>query len=95
MPDAHWHHIDGDINPADIASRDISRSISSFKSWWHGPDKKKLYPTSSTEFSCDECPERLKSCHQIHFEPIPEWDVIFKYYCYRKLLRVTAWCLSP
>ena len=66
----HWHHIDGKLNPADLATRDISQSSGQLKSWWHGPEllnnNNKAYSLHSNEFSCSECPERLKSCLIVH-----------------------------
>ena len=58
MPSASWHHIDGEINPADAPSRGIPTSeLTSSHLWWHSPEFLRENPNihfkvfSSTGFS--------------------------------------------
>ena len=98
LPNAQWHHIDGSINPADPATKGIStKRLSNANIWWHGPDflteNNLPYIRSSENYSDRDCPERRKVCHLVQSNRTYEWDLICKYSCLNKLLRVTAWCL--
>ena len=98
LPSAHWHHIEGEINPADPASRGISCSeLINSSLWWHGPDFLSIssnpYPVDSPVFDSSQCPERRKVIHQVHRMYHSEWEVILNYSSLSKLRRIIAWCI--
>ena len=99
MPNAHWHYIEGLLNPADISTRGkTSKELCESTVWWHGPDciknNNNLYECSSPEFFDSKClEEKRKTCHVVQKSTRSYWDALYLYSSYSKLVRITAWCL--
>ena len=59
-PTAIWYHVDGEINPSDLATRDKSPKLFMFShSWWHGPtflsDNSDTTPVVVEKYSSEKC----------------------------------------
>lgn len=94
-----WHHIEGDKNPADCASRGISPAeLRDHKLWWNGPDC--LYETkASWEQNLDIPPVTLELKNKVlsTFVITPNDDLeklVAKYSEFKRLVRTTAICLK-
>lgn len=99
IPSAHWRFVPGMENPADCASRGLSpKSLSDHPLWWQGPSW--LINDSSSWPKCDFTPNsvafseerRHKSVHTN--QKVTEPDLLLRYSSFKKLLRITAWCLK-
>ena len=98
LPKAYWHHIDGEINPADLATRGITTSeLIKSSLWWGGPDflsnNSESYPLENEQISNSNCSERRKTAHLVIARHNEEWDLLYRFSSLSKLTRITAWCL--
>ncbi|XP_011705795.1 PREDICTED: uncharacterized protein LOC105460994 [Wasmannia auropunctata] len=95
LPDALWHHVSGEENPADCASRGLLPSeLLQHPLWWEGPGWLKtgnFQWTNTPEAIHDEdLPERRARVHAVTTPEDP--DLLLRFSELRRLLRVTAWC---
>lgn len=99
LPEAQWHHLPGEENPADLASRGVSpRQLSECALWWYGPSWL-ILPSEhwpQLTFTLEENAE-LEERHKIvaitrEVKPLAMWDLIYRYSSLTRLLRITAWC---
>ncbi|XP_076679541.1 uncharacterized protein LOC143374875 [Andrena cerasifolii] len=100
LPNARWHHIRTKENPADCASRGIQGDLlKNLTLWWQGPCFLKqgridVEFNRVVEFSTTEEARSKSVCHMTTKDDnTPIWEVIVKYSSYKKLNRITAWCL--
>ena len=100
LPNARWHHIRTKENPADCASRGIQGDLLiNHALWWQGPCFLKqgqidVEFNRVVEFNTTE-ETRTKSVHHTTKldDETPIWEVIIKYSSFKKLNRITAWCI--
>ncbi|XP_029664371.1 uncharacterized protein LOC115236213 [Formica exsecta] len=99
LPDAVWHHIPGQDNPADCASRGLSpRELVNHPLWWHGPTWLSTdtggWTTAGDGDGERELPEQRASSHAATLikEKSQEPEMLKRYSALHRLLRVTAWC---
>nr|XP_042911764.1 uncharacterized protein LOC122272314 [Parasteatoda tepidariorum] len=95
-----WHHISGDTNPADIATRGVSSSTLFTSQWFSGPTF--LYQPISFQTDmlisqmCEPMPEErvctVQSIATISHSSEPN-ELINNFSYFSKLKRVTAYCL--
>lgn len=94
-----WHHVSGDDNPADLATRGVTSSVLFTSFWLSGPkfllNSFFFQHKQSEHFMNDHVPEEKCSTLQLTVDkPLVKDQVIFKKYsslC--KLKRITALCL--
>lgn len=98
IPNAIWHHVASQQNPADLASRGISPdNLSIQKLWWQGPAWLKLpstqWPGELSAKSVEVLPETCIHV-EVHTAHAPtEWDLSTRFSSWTKLLRVTAYVI--
>ncbi|GIY05446.1 reverse transcriptase [Caerostris darwini] len=106
LSSTQWHHVSGNENPADLATRGVSSSALLTSLWFCGPTflyntcsfhPESSVPTSNDSVSTlnDPVPEK-KCCVQLTIAAnhLPNSnDLIPKYSSLSKLKRVTAYCL--
>lgn len=92
-------HVKSALNPADLVSRGVAAyDIINNDLWWHGPtflqSDSSTWPSSSN-ITLVECPEERKHTILSMNNQLTEikLDLISKYSCLNRLVRVTAWCL--
>ena len=97
LPDAQWHNVSSQDNPADCVSRGLPPSeLPEFSLWWTGPDwlttspewksgNQSLLPT--TDF------EARTSSTMTSGEPTKGEIILNRYSSIHLVLRSTAWCL--
>jgi len=97
LPPSQWHHVPGDQNPADIASRGMyPEDFIKNEFWWNGPEYLKLtsnaWPTTPPNLLTGTAPERriMKVMVTSIDEP---WNLITKFSSLSKLKRITAYCI--
>ena len=93
---ANWHHVEGVMNPADIASRGVSASeLIASKLWWNGPDflseNAKSYQKVQSNFDISSCPERRKSAFVVNRKISIEFSLVSQSSSFNHLIRVMAW----
>ena len=96
MPLALWHHVEGEINPADPASRGLSYDeLINSALWWHGPkflsDNSDHCLSEKSSLNSMKCPELRKINLQINKLDTEEWDLFNLYSSLNDLLRLIAW----
>lgn len=98
LPDAQWHHIPGQDNPADCASRGLSPSeLPAHPLWWRGPDWLRqdtaTWPAAPGTDPAEELPEaRLRAHAAVVLPEVEEPDELTRFSSLTRLIRVTAWC---
>ena len=98
LPDATWHHVSGKENPADCASRGLSpQQLKEESLWWTGPEWLSQPPTAwpeSTPTTEDgvQLEERRAIVVSAVTQKQPQWDLLTRYSCLTRLLRITAIC---
>lgn len=93
LPDARWHHVPGEHNPADCASRGVApSSLLAHALWWQGPDflKTHQWPPAVTDDALQDLPE-LRRRVLLAETSIRESELLTRYSNLHRLLRVTAW----
>ncbi|XP_039310755.1 uncharacterized protein LOC105197317 [Solenopsis invicta] len=95
LPDAHWHHVPGRINPADCASRGMSPlELRAHELWWRGSQY--LWASSAAWLAetavalSRGLPEQRAARVHIACEG-QEPEELTRFSSLRRLLRVTAW----
>ncbi|XP_071579938.1 uncharacterized protein [Temnothorax nylanderi] len=96
LPDAIWHHIPSEENPADCASRGLSPSeLLQHHLWWQGPiwlqSRDKLYSQILPE-EIGDLPEQRTHVHLASKDPEEDPNLL-RFSGFQRLLRVTAWGL--
>lgn len=96
-PDAYWHHVSGQDNPADCASRGLPpRQLPAYTLWWKGPDWLTGDPHWNTPTPRTGELTELEARSSVHGttceEPASGEYLLTRYSSLSKLLRVTAWC---
>lgn len=98
IPDANWHYVASQQNPADLASRGVNPStIVHHLSWWQGPEWLKLssdqWPRSALLPASEPLQEeRTKASVHLAQAP-PEWDLSTRFSSWTKLVHVTAYVM--
>ncbi|XP_025264356.1 uncharacterized protein LOC112637891 [Camponotus floridanus] len=97
-PQAAWHHVPGQDNPADCASRGLSpKELLSHPLWWQGPPWLSLdataWPTAVGHITEEHLPEKRTRVHvKATAAPMSEAAELVRFSSLKRLLRVTAWC---
>nr|XP_034194844.1 uncharacterized protein LOC117611069 [Osmia lignaria] len=98
----HWRHVPGSSNPADCASRGMATDqLQQHSLWWTGPpwitQSQDAWP-KQTSVDADDlgAPEAraVVSLHTANAVKEYSWELIYKYSCINRLLRITARCLK-
>ncbi|XP_076248135.1 uncharacterized protein LOC143187841 [Calliopsis andreniformis] len=95
LPNAEWRYVPTRSNPADLNSRGIDAAeFLQSNLWTFGPtwlsEAEAQWPAIPASVETDES-KRVAHAHVA--TPKPEWDFLFRFQSWRKLLRVTAYCL--
>lgn len=99
LPNAQWRYVPSSSNPSDLGTRGLAPSgLLHNDLWWHGPkfiaEPKENWPvesqTESTELEVRMTSHNATISTQAQ---LPFDTLISKYSSFRKLIRVTAWCL--
>ncbi|XP_025264482.1 uncharacterized protein LOC105257606 [Camponotus floridanus] len=97
-PQAAWHHVPGQDNPADCASRGLSpKELLGHPLWWQGPPWLRLeaaaWPTAVDHITEEHLPERHTRIHvKATATSTSEATELVRFSSLKRLLRVTAWC---
>ncbi|XP_011700179.1 PREDICTED: uncharacterized protein LOC105457283 [Wasmannia auropunctata] len=94
-----WHHVPGQDNPADCASRGLSPGeLVTHPLWWKGPPwllaEPSSWPVADIAATDEDLPERRVRVHAAGTAPheTKEPDELTRFSSLERLLRVTAWC---
>ncbi|XP_076246288.1 uncharacterized protein LOC143186494 [Calliopsis andreniformis] len=95
LPSAEWRYVPTCSNPADLNSRGIEAAdFLQSRLWMFGPG---WLSGSEVEWpampASVETTESKRIAHAHVTTPKPEWEFLFRFQTWRKLLRVTAYCL--
>lgn len=96
--DAKWGHVPSNENPADCASRGIKvTELVNHPLWWEGPRWLKENSQSWPTRDCEKMPTtdleiRVQS-HSHAAVLVPEWDLLFAYSSWTRLLRITSYII--
>lgn len=99
LPEAQWHHVRTEHNPADCASRGLTpKKLLEHSLWWHGPSflssESNQWPTSPEAYLEQDVPEKRARVHlAVAKIEIKESDILTRFSSFSRLLRVTAWLL--
>lgn len=92
-----WLHVPGKFNPADCASRGIStKDIMNHSLWWTGPlwlsKSQRHWPAQPTNFDDSPSQEIRSGISNVMTTSVSnnQWDLIFKYSTFTRLIRITA-----
>ncbi|XP_025267780.1 uncharacterized protein LOC112639101 [Camponotus floridanus] len=97
-PQAAWHHVPGQDNPADCASRGLfPKELLGHPLWWQGPPWLRLeaaaWPTAVDHITEEHLPERRTRIHvKTTAASTSEATELMRFSSLKRLLRVTAWC---
>jgi len=97
LPEAQWHHLPDEENPADSASRGISPgALVNHTLWWQGPSWLQsdiIWPAIPDTISMDALPEERVRTHVTARRPQSdaELEELTRFSSLSRLLRVTAW----
>lgn len=97
LASSHWRHVRSEDNPADCASRGIlPPSLITHKLWWTGPEWLCKSPENWPQLidvgdSSEEV--RVHTHSAITVQRKYHWDLITKFSSWKRLTRVTAWCI--
>ncbi|XP_029171357.1 uncharacterized protein LOC114940773 [Nylanderia fulva] len=99
VPDARWHHVSSQDNPADCASRRLSpEKLLTHLLWWRGPSwfqaEPSSWPGEDPASVYDDWPEKRTAINATRTVPVPveEPDELRRCSSLNRLLRLTAWC---
>ncbi|KMQ86917.1 gag-pol protein, partial [Lasius niger] len=97
LPEARWHHVPSEDNPADCATRGLSpRELLRHPLWWRGPswlpDSDRWPARATCATTEDELPEQRARVHVVAAEAKEDDSMLQRYSSLHRLLRVTAWC---
>lgn len=100
IPDAHWHHVAGEENPADYASRGLTpQQLAGARLWWEGPawlkQHSRFWPSTMPALNdSDDLEERKRVVATVTLDPTAQlWDLIQRFSTLTRLLRITALCV--
>ncbi|XP_029178110.1 uncharacterized protein LOC114945917 [Nylanderia fulva] len=101
LPSARWKHVPSKDNPADCASRGLLASeLLTHPLWWTGPPwlKRPLtsWPAHDVAIplfsdAIQKISSEVKKSPVLHIEGSEEWDLMYKFSSWTKLVRVTAY----
>ncbi|XP_076298333.1 uncharacterized protein LOC143217679 [Lasioglossum baleicum] len=96
MPNVRWHHVPGEENPADLASRGLSpKQLAENPLWWQGPPwlsrHSTSWPSSVPPLADVDLEERQKTVTLTKSDSSLVWNLISRYSRLVRLLRITAW----
>ncbi|XP_029171202.1 uncharacterized protein LOC114940633 [Nylanderia fulva] len=101
LPSTRWSHVPSAENPADCASRGLSASeLVSHSLWWTGPPWLRQPSTAwpiqdmtNTRLTNElqQVSAELRKTKVLHIEGEEEWDLLYKFSSWTKLVRVTAY----
>ncbi|XP_036140869.1 uncharacterized protein LOC118644969 [Monomorium pharaonis] len=98
-PDALWHHIPGQENPADCASRGLlPGDLVKHELWWRGPAWLWLgtsaWPLKTGCLDTTELPDARTRAHAAVTTTLTDEEPaeLLRFSSLNRLLRVTAWC---
>lgn len=97
LPEGRWHHVKGEVNPADCASRGISPGeLRGHALWWGGPDFlanwSAPFPDRAASIGEEDLPEQRRSTHVVEMQPA-ENELLARFSTLHRLIRITAWML--
>lgn len=99
VPQAIWHFVPGQENPADFATRGLTPvQLSDLSVWWTGPhwlrQHSSMWPKEpQTVTSKDNLEERPVQVATIRGDRLLEpWNLLNRYSSLNRLLRITAIC---
>ncbi|XP_078051557.1 uncharacterized protein LOC144477699, partial [Augochlora pura] len=81
LPQAEWRHVPTSSNPADLNSRGVEAALKQPEEGWPA------MPASV------EIETGIRVAHAHHDAPAQEWDFLFRYSSWSKLLRFAVYCL--
>ncbi|XP_076246262.1 uncharacterized protein LOC143186471 [Calliopsis andreniformis] len=95
LPNAEWRYVPTRSNPADLNSRGMDAAdFLQSELWMFGPtwlkETEARWPAIPASVETDEG-KRIAHAHVA--TPKPEWNFLYRFQSWRKLLRVTAYCL--
>ncbi|XP_043263933.1 uncharacterized protein LOC122404103 [Colletes gigas] len=95
LPNAEWRHVPTRFNPADLNSRGVEAAeLLQSKLWISGPswltESKDCWPKTPSSIETEEGKRKVHAHVAI---PEKEWELVFRFSTWNKLLRVTAYCL--
>lgn len=95
FPIDHWQHVSSVDNPADCASRGITpQQLLHHRLWWTGPkwlkEKPNEWPHQQT---IPQTSEEVRTRVNNAIVADQCWELIHKYSCWSRLVRVTAYCV--
>ncbi|XP_076247963.1 uncharacterized protein LOC143187622, partial [Calliopsis andreniformis] len=95
LPNAEWRYVPTRSNPADLNSRGMDAAdFLQSELWMFGPtwlkETEARWPALPASVETDEG-KRIAHAHVA--TPKPEWNFLYRFQSWRKLLRVTAYCL--
>ncbi|XP_043264252.1 uncharacterized protein LOC122404380, partial [Colletes gigas] len=95
LPKAEWRHVPTRFNPADLNSRGVEAAeLIQSKLWISGPawlrQSEENWPKTPDSIDTSEG-KRIPHAHVA--TPEKEWEFVFRFSTWSKLLRVTAYCL--
>lgn len=97
VPDAEWHHVPTEDNPADCASRGlVNANLDAHALWWRSPPWLKLEPSewpAGPTPSCVETQSEARSVKVNATQASDGWDLASRYSSWLKFIRVTAYVM--
>ncbi|XP_076247820.1 uncharacterized protein LOC143187494 [Calliopsis andreniformis] len=95
LPNAEWRYVPTHSNPADLNSRGMDAAdFLQSELWMFGPtwlkETEARWPAIPASVETDEG-KHIAHAHVA--TPKPEWNFLYRFQLWRKLLRVTAYCL--
>jgi len=98
-PTARWHHVSGQDNPADCASRGLAPAdLANYEFWWKGPawlsKSSPSWPSNPPHKDSDQdLAEKAVSVHLAAPRKPLYWSLADRYSKFSTLIRITAWIL--
>ncbi|XP_043264010.1 uncharacterized protein LOC122404151 [Colletes gigas] len=95
LPNAEWYHVPTRSNPADLNSRGVEAAeLLQSELWISGPSWLRQAEESWPKMPASlETEEGKRVSHTLVATPEKEWEFVFRFSKWNKLLRVTAYCL--
>ncbi|XP_012271144.2 uncharacterized protein LOC105694768 [Orussus abietinus] len=96
LPGSEWHHVPGEENPADCATRGLTpRELREHHLWWSGPTwltgDPTLWPGANVTVEPTDLEARPAPVG-VNLGQVPATDLLARFSTLHRLLRVTAWC---
>lgn len=98
LPSHLWRHIESAHNPADCASRGLTRvELEKFKLWWQGPEflltSVNEWPKDNINYPKDQNVEEKKQALVAHINPVIPNSMILRFSNYELMLNSIVRCL--